>query len=344
MNIHKEKKNITIEQADIIWAEIEKAQSILMHCHPNPDGDSLGSTLGLAHALRSKGKKVTVIKGDSDLPAYLSALPGYSDIVKKNYFETDLEDFDVFLILDAAALGQISRIQEVVFPENLTTIVIDHHKTNPGFADINLIEPAYPAACQIVYRLLKQWNIPIHHDTAICLFVGIFTDTGGFAYSSTTSSTFDVAADLTKIAPDFTDVIFSLRNANTPGRLKLDGLMLSSIQVFFNNSVAMASVSYASLNKEGINPGDVAGNNTADILKSVVGWNIGMSLIEAKEGKIKCSFRTRDPQKYDVSKLAEALGGGGHAGAAGAQILATLEEAKEQVLAEIRQIFPDIAE
>jgi phosphoesterase RecJ-like protein len=327
------------ELAHQIFDEIKKANKILMHCHPGPDGDSVGSTLAMKYALASLGKDADLIKGDSDIPQYLSILPGVDTIIKKNIYDVDLTQYDLFLILDAGGLNQISKIKDPVFPPNLTTIVIDHHKSNTGYATINLVDPSYPATTQIVFDLLKLWNIPLTKEIALNLLIGLYTDTGGFSYPTTTYKTFEAAAELSKVAPDYTDLIFHIQNSNTKGRLKLKGILLNTIEEYCEGSVALASISYEDLQKYEINAEDATGVFIANEMKSVVGWNVTAFMMESNPGIVKVSFRTRDMKKYDVSKLATAVGGGGHAGAAGAEIQGTLAEAKEKIVAAIKTLW-----
>jgi phosphoesterase RecJ-like protein len=335
-------KKITLAESAEIYAEITKASSILMHCHPNSDGDSLGSTLALAHTLTALGKKVTVIEGDTPLPKYLSFLPGYETIVRKNYFDLTLSDYDLFLILDAASLLQISRIQPIVFPEHLRTVVIDHHQTNPAFAELNFIDSSYPATAQMVYDLIKAWNLPLTHDSALCLFIGIYTDTGGFQYSATTDKTFNAAAELVHYASDFTKSLFELNNSSTEGRLKFEAQMLASIEHWFNNKVAVAGISYETIQKEGIKTEDAEAGTFANKVKSVPGWDLGITLVEYAPNEIKLSFRTRDQATYDVSKIASSLGGGGHKGAAGAYLKLSLLEAHQKLKETLPEVYPNL--
>ena len=145
-----------------IWSEIQKANKILLSCHPNPDGDSVGSVLGMKHALKKLGKKVTVIWGDSTPDKTISMLPGFAEIALKNIFEVNLIEFDLFIIQDSSSLKQISDKGEINFPKSLRTVVIDHHITNTNFAKINLVDPNYSSVCEMVFDLLKFWNIKIN--------------------------------------------------------------------------------------------------------------------------------------------------------------------------------------
>ncbi len=325
-----------------IFSHIKNAKKILMHCHPNPDGDSLGSTLGMKHALTSIGKDVTVIKGDSALPHYLKALPGYDSIVLKNIFEVDLSEYDLFLVLDSGSQEQISKLGPVTFPSGLKTIIIDHHKSNIGFADINMIDISSPAAAQVVYYFLEANGIVPTKESALCLFIGMYTDTGGFKYRPVNSQTLAAASKLAEIAPDYPDIIFQMENNNTKGRLVVQGLLIQSIQTHFNNHVAFASLSQEDIKAHNITDDETGGIDITNYMKSVVGWNICVSFVERVPGFIKMSFRTRDTVLYDVSKIAVAIGGGGHAASAGAQLPGTIAEVQEKVLKTLPEVYPDL--
>jgi len=130
---------------------ITNSQRVLLHLHPKPDPDSIGSALATYHALRSIGKEVTVIKGDSELSLLFSFLPGYDVIVKKNFFEISLNDFDLFIIQDSGSLEMVSREGEIKFPSHLRTLVIDHHVTNTKFAEINLVDASYAATSEYLF-------------------------------------------------------------------------------------------------------------------------------------------------------------------------------------------------
>lgn len=325
-----------------IWSEVKKAKSILLCLHPSPDGDSIGSNLALYHALTKMGKQVTIIGGDSDFPKNFSTLPGVDKILTKNFIKINQADFDLFLILDMASLKQISRQGEVVFNKNLKTIILDHHASNPKFANINLVEPKAPATCQIVYDLLQINKVNITKDIALCLFVGIYTDSGGFKYVNTTSKTFLMATNLTKMCPSFPKVIFEIENNENPDRLKFLSLMLGSVKTHFSGKIAIASVDFDTLKNSKINGDVVNGSEIANMVKSVTGWEIGICMIESQPNSVKINFRTRDAKKYDVAKISSSLGGGGHKSAAGATINESLPKATTIILKNIKLLFPDI--
>ncbi len=326
-----------------IWSEIQKANCILLHCHPSPDGDSIGSALGMMHILKKIGKQVTVIMGDSEPPVALSHLPGFNQIQNKNWFELELSKFDLFISQDSSSLGQISKLGEVKFPDHMRVVVIDHHDTNIGYGNINLIEPTYPAVCQMDYELCKEWKVKIIPNAAVCFFVGMYTDTNGFKYQRTTNTTFTAAAELVSLYPDFYKVIFELENNYEPEQIKFIGLALSMVELYFGQKVAISAVPYEELQKRGIEERHTEKIQISEILRSVRGWEIGVRFTEAKPGAITLSFRTRDPNKYDVGKIAVATKfGGGHKVAAGGTLKMPFEEAKKYLLDTIHQVYPDL--
>jgi len=328
-----------------IWEVIQKSKNILLHLHPSPDEDSAGSALAFWWALKNLGKNPTVIVGDSEKPNWLDFFPGGDQVVIKNYFNIHPENFDLFIIVDASSPGQISKIDQIIFPKTLRTIVIDHHHTNQKFAEINLVETNYPATGQIIYDLFKLWKVDITPEIAACLFAALYFDTGGFKYPLTSSETFQIAGSLAVIYPDFSKLIFNIENQNDPENLLFLGLAFSSIERYFHGQVAIASIAYDQLQKLSITKKHTEKMEVSNMLKSVIGWNIGILFVETQPQVIGLSFRTRDPDRYDVSKIAVATGfGGGHPGAAGATLKMPFAQAKKLLLDSIAKTYPDLGD
>ncbi len=323
-----------------ILEAIQASKSILLHCHPSPDPDSVGSALAMKFALESLGKKATVIRGDSEIPDAFMHFPGARDIVPKNFFEVDLKEFDLFIIQDTASLDRVSRLGEMAIPKSLPTIVIDHHISNAGFGTIaNLVEPAYPATAIILFDLFKVWNLEITPDMAADLFIGAYTDTGGFRYESVTSDVLLAASELAKVYPAFPKLIATMENSRKPEELLSLGLLLSHIKVFLSGHLSIASVSNADLVASHLESDDAGTSWAASLLKSVVGWDISACCVEVSPGTVKVSFRTRDSVKFDLSRLASALGGGGHKAAAGVLLTMPLDQAIEKIVTMAKEIY-----
>ncbi len=326
-----------------ILKEIHSSKNILLHLHPSPDADSLGSALAFYWYLKSIGKNPTVIKGDSELPNYLSVLPGFDHIVPQNFFETNLKRFDLFISLDTSAPNQISKIDKIILPLPLKTIVIDHHQTNFSYGLVNLVDTTSPATAQIVYQLFRLWKVKMTRNVAVNLFVGIYHDTGGFKYQKTTADTFIIASELVKHCPDFTQILFDIDNSNLPQHLYFKGLALSNIKTYFNQKLAVSAISYKVLEKFQISSSFSEKSEISNMLKSVVGWDIGATIVERSPGVCTLSLRTRDSSVYDLSKVASSVGeGGGHPAAAGSTIYAPISKAVKILLTTVQQLHPDL--
>jgi len=326
------------EIAPIILDGIKNSSRVLLHCHPSPDPDSVGSALAMKFALEGLGKEVTVIKGDSDIPEAFMHFPGAKDIVNKNFWEIDIKEFDLFIILDSSLEG-VSRMKEVTIPESLKVINIDHHRTNSGSGSINLIDITFSSTAHLLFELFKQWNLTITPSIATNLFVGMYTDSGGFRYRSSDYRTLEAASELAKIAPDYTETIFVMENSYDKNAIYGQALALSSIETYYNDSIVISAVSRDQLSAKNISSDAISQGHISSILKSVIGWNIAVSMTELENGKVKVSFRTRDSEKWDVSKIASSLGGGGHKGAAGVLLSIPLEEAVQKVVLTAKLIY-----
>ncbi len=312
------------------------SKRVLLHCHPNPDEDSVGSALAMKFILESLGISADVARGDSPLPAQLSILPGYSSILDKAVHECDFSLYDTFLALDSSNFAYITQKKDFSFPSHITVLVIDHHKSNTRYGSLNLIADEYPATAQIIYDLTTLWGVPITHDIALNLFIGIYTDTGGLRYPRTTGDTYRATATLVDAAPDFLDVLRMVYNSETPGSMRFRGLGLSSLETFCDGRAVLSSVSHEALTQEGIALSDTQKFSIASILVAVEGWDICASLVEGSPSVVRVSLRSRDPKRFDVSLITSALGGGGHAAAAGTMMYMPLAEARRQVVEKIQ--------
>lgn len=327
------------DASPLIKAEVDKARRILLHCHPSPDPDSVGSVLAMKGVLESLGKTVVAIKGDSPIPAGFMHFPGSDSIEPKNFFEVDLSAFDLFIALDAANVEQISRFKPISLPLPIRTVVIDHHRTNPGYGDVNLIESAYPAVGQILYDLFTTWGVTLSPETALNLFMAIYTDTGGFKYQGTTPRSFEIAAELARLAPSFPQTISEMENSDSPKAMYFRGLALSSIRTFLGGRLALSIVPYTKIAEQGFAPSDVRAGDISAIMRSVKDWDVAGVVFEAEPGKLRVSFRSHDAYRFNVADLAESLGGGGHRAAAGAVMQGSPEAAAETIVANAQKLF-----
>lgn len=324
-----------------ILKNIIKSNHILLHCHPYPDPDSVCSVLAMREFLLKIDKNVTAIIGDSDYPLSLQKLGLEEKILPCDLSKVNIDDFDLFIILDSSSKSQISRKINVIFPKKMKTIVIDHHKTNQGFGDLNLVIDDCASTTHILYKLFRLWDIEITKSIALYIFLGLFADTGGFKYLNATAEVLSVASELVKINPNYHKIVFDIENSKKPIELEMMGLALSSLKKYFNGKVVFSSIPYPLLEERNISKEDAFEGLIPDILRSVVGWDIVASLVEVNENETVVSIRTRDEKKYDVSKIAISVGinGGGHRGAAGTTILKNIEASEKELIKAIKGLY-----
>ncbi|MFA6601535.1 MAG: DHH family phosphoesterase [Candidatus Paceibacterota bacterium] len=326
------------EKTPLILEAIKQSRSVLLHCHPSPDPDSVGSALAMKFALEQLGKKATVIRGDSEIPQAFMHFPGARDIVQKSYWEIDPADYDLFIIVDSSITG-VSRTKAIQLPAEMKVINLDHHRTNTGCGSINIIDSAFPATAELLFHLFKEVKIDLTPDIAANLFIGLYTDTGGFKYQGTTEETFKSAGELIRIFPGFSQLVADMENSNTIGDLAFQGLALSAIEAACDNKVLLSVVPYAAIKEKNIPDGSISAGSISTILRTVGSFDITVALIECRPNLVRLSFRSGNSGKYDVSQIAAALGGGGHRAAAGATLEMSLVEAKQTIVQKVKEMY-----
>ena len=288
-------------------------------------------------ALAKLGKEATIIKGDSEIPEAFKHFPGASEILMKSFWEIKPVDYDLFIILDSD-IGGVSRLKKVELPKEMMVINIDHHKTNSGQGRINIVDSTYPATAQLLFDIFRIMEVNITPEIAANLFMGIFTDTG-FKYEGTSSATFEVASILAKIYPAFPKLISIMENSNTLDDIAFRGMTLSSIESFYDDKVLLSVIPYELIREKKIPDVSVSAGSNSVLIRTVKGVEIAGVLIEPRPGRIKMSFRSGGSETCDVSRLAVALGGGGHRLAAGVDVEMSLPEAKIRVVEKIKELY-----
>jgi phosphoesterase RecJ-like protein len=296
---------------------IAAANNILVVSHKRPDGDAIGSVLGMGLALRKTGKQVQMVLTDG-FPSSFHHLPGAKDISRK----VDAS-YDLSIILDASDLMRING----VLPEGeIPDINIDHHISNVNFARINYVEPESAATCQVLAEILPLLGLAVDRDVAEALLSGIISDTLGYRTSNTTPSTFLISASLMEKGANLTGLYNKALNSRSFEAVKYWGAGLTRLE-------REGGMAWTSLTLQDRNDYSYPGNDDADlinILSSLDDFDVVLIFVEQKDGKVKVSWRSKPG--IDVSTLASHFGGGGHPAAAGAEIAGNLEEIQQQVL------------
>lgn len=313
---------------------IRGCNRFLVVSHVSPEGDAVGSLLGMALALRSIGKDVTAYLEDP-VPETFRFLPGADTIVHS------LDGAGAFDATIAVDCGQKERLGKgfVELREPGTIINIDHHATNDNFGDINVIEPEASAAGEMVYDLVKAAGIAISKDMAVNLYVAIHTDTGSFRYSSATADSFIKAGDLVRCGAEPWEISSHVYENYPLKRYRLLGMVLSTLDVTTvaeaGDGIKMAAllVTREMFERAGADK-DVA-DGFVNYARGIAGVDIGILFREAGDNLYKVSMRSKG--KIDVSSIATAFGGGGHRNAAGFTIEGSIDEIKGKVIAALKE-------
>ncbi len=293
--------------------------------HVHPDGDCVGSTLALYNYVKNNYPQINVSLFLEEPSDKLSFLKGFDEIIS-DYPVRD--GFDLMIVLDSASFDRIGKADKY-FKKSKKTICIDHHVSNNGFADENIIVSDSSSASEVIYDLLDSEKI--NKDIAICIYTGIVYDTGVFKYPSTSSKTMDIVSKLLKfdIPTDFIiDNSFYLKTYNEN---RIMGYALLNSKLAFDGKVI-----YSSLSKKDMQDFEVTNNEIDGIvpqLRLTDGVEVAVFSYETASGDIKFSLRSID--SFDVNKVASAFGGGGHVRASGCTLKGTLEDTMPRVLEEI---------
>lgn len=302
---------------------IRQAQTVAVCCHVNPDGDAIGSSLAVMHGLRKLGKTVEPYCQDK-VPDNLMFLPGAAEV--RNAESIGEKQYDLLLCVDTSTLDRMGECVRLM-DRCAKTAQVDHHGTNPGYTEINDIDGGAAANCLLIHELLKQLGVESDPDIAMCLYAGISTDTGNFAFSNTGAESFSVMSELMEAGLPLQDLNRKLFRERSKAQVLLMGRTIDGMEYLCDGQLVVMSLTYNDFLECGALP------EHADTLV-----NIGMDTVGAKmavlgretvDGKIKFSLRALAP--YRVDEIATVFGGGGHEQAAGITMEGSLQERVKQV-------------
>lgn len=311
------KKNATLSRASRL---IQSAHHPLLICHVAPDGDAVGSLAGLARALRLTGHRPSSACSDP-IPSRFDYIPGVEMIIQ------DVEGpSDLIVSLDCSDLRRIGHFTEMPGFDSWPLVNIDHHVTNTGFGDINLVDPRASSTAEIVLWLLEEMSVPIDAEVATCLLAGIATDTRGFRTSNVTPQVIEAALRLMETGASLPYVAQYGLDRRSTVAIRLWGAALSHVQLA--DGVIWISIPLAMRRRVGY-----PGNGDAGLSSFLIGADdahVSVVFAEREDGHVDVGLRAKPG--FDVARLALRFGGGGHALAAGFEIAGPLEEAQERVL------------
>ncbi len=310
---------------DAARTQLAAATRLLLITHIAPDGDAIGSLLGLGLALRAAGKDAVFACADA-LPDVFRFLPASNEITSNPDGR-----FDCVVVLDVSDPARMGAIGAKL--ERTPDIVFDHHLTNPGFGTLNFIDVQAASTAELVTELLPALGLPLTTDSAQCLLTGLVNDTLGFRTSNTTPKTLGLAQTL-MLAGGVLHEVYDLsmfKRSYSAVRLWAEGLARMQLK----HRIVWAKLPLAA--RQASNFQGTGDADLINVLTSVRDADIAVIFVERADGKVKISWRS--VAGITVSGVAAQFGGGGHAQAAGAEVIGTLEEVEARVLAATRLVL-----
>ncbi len=312
---------------DNILEEINKAESIVILTHENPDGDAIGTGLALYNALKDYGKNPDIII--PEYPRTFTFLPG-ADKIKK---ESKTKKYDLAISVDCATIKMLNGFASY-FENAKVKVSIDHHSTNTMFGDYNYISPDAPACAQILLVVLEYFKIEVTKDIGTCILAGIITDTGGFKYSSVTPETFEFVAGLLNKGINVSKIYRKVLQIKTKANFELSRIAMERLEFLENGKIAFTYITKEDEEKVNAESGDHEG--IVEVGRDVEGVEVSVFIRETTKG---CKISMRSNEYVNVSDVCLLLGGGGHVRAAGATMQCSVEQVKEKVLRLVRAVL-----
>ncbi|GAB4340480.1 MAG: bifunctional oligoribonuclease/PAP phosphatase NrnA [Desulfobulbaceae bacterium] len=324
--------------SDSLLNAIRQAGNVVLATHINPDGDALGSLIGLGDSLEAMGKKVFRYLEEpvSHLYAFLPDTDRMeTDIAALQEFTREAGDDILCISLDCGDRKRLGRNADELMRIR-PFMVIDHHRNNSGFGDITWIDPERSSTGEMIFDLVEMLGCEVSKKAAVAFFAAIVTDTGSFRYESTGVHTFDVARKLVAMGVRPDQVTGKLYDNYTAGRLRLLQKVLATLELHGGDRIAVIRVTTDMLESTGCSMEDT--ENFINLPRSVVTVEVAVFLKETGEGRVSVSMRAKGG--CDVAEVASRFGGGGHRNAAGFRVEeTTLEDVRESVLGALLQEF-----
>ena len=296
--------------------------------HIRPDGDCIGSQLGLTLALRNQGKRVTCWNEDA-LPDKLAFL----DPEKLVEQPRRGKKFDCVIAVDCASFERLGKVGRCI-GDRQVFINIDHHASNTRYATINWVSPREPSSGELIFKLLKAAKWPITPAVADCLFTAVSTDTGSFQYSSTRPGTFHVGAELVTRGANLARICDEVYQSYSLSRVRLLKHVYNHFQLLHNNQIAYFWLKQVDYTRTGAQKDDSEG--LIDHIRAIAPVVVACLFEELEPGVTRISLRSKSDH-VNVNQIAAQFGGGGHAAAAGARITGSPLSAQRRVLAAVKK-------
>lgn len=323
---------MVIEQLDSI---IKNSKNILLVSHINPDGDTLGSMCGLYSLIKDNYKKQADMVCVSDIPITYKFLPYIEKV--KHISKYDLSrEYDLVINLDVAAIDRCADAK-VLFDKAKHTVNIDHHETNNGYGELNIIDPEASATAEVLVGLIDEAKWKVSKETALNLYVGICTDTGCFRYSNTTKKTMEYAGRLLNYGINPSEIYQKCYETNSKDMVLFQSYCVNKAEFVNDDKIAYTIVYKKDLEKYN-NDGEDFTDGLTEKLRAIRTTEIAFVVKELNSTTSKVSMRSKEK---DIAQVCSAFGGGGHKLAAGSVIKASPKKAVSMILEVIKNKIYD---
>ncbi len=322
---------------------INKSSNILLMTHIKPDGDACGSVAAMYDTLTALGKKVKFIL-PSEVPEWYEFLFAEKhpilgrDVTVEQLKQGKFFEPDLIVLIDVNSNNQLSKFSEYLKQNDKPVLVIDHHITNDGLGDVELIDTTAAATSLIIFDFLKYANWLITEKIAQALFVAVATDTGWFQFSNTDSRVHRNCAKLIEAGINTTQIYHDLYQNFSHQQFNLMIAMLSTLELHLDGRFATQHLLKRDFEQTGATLKDT--ENLINECRRVSTVEAAALFVELKDGRVKCSLRSRSD--IDVRKIAAKFGGGGHTTAAGVHLSESLQDAKQLILGEMKEQFKQL--
>jgi phosphoesterase RecJ-like protein len=301
---------MTTNPPDALLDALRRGDRFVLTGHRRPDGDALGSALGLARLLRSLGKSASIWNRD-EAPTVYRALPGADRIHVGSEPPTGFpEAFSAAITLECPSLDRTGLEEQLC---RLPILNIDHHLGNQHYGGVNWVDTAAPALGAMIYRLGRALDARLDHDTATALYLTLVTDTGGFRFANATVEAFQAAAELVREGAQPEKVALWVYESHPVAAIRLLGEMLTSLELHDGGRIATVVLTHDMFERAGATAADA--EDLVDTPRSIAGVEVVALLRQLEGERWKGSLRSRGA--VDVERIARQLGGGGHKNAAG---------------------------
>lgn len=314
-----------------LLSRIQQCSTIGVTSHFRPDGDAIGSTLGLGLALQSLGKKVYMWNEDG-VPARYSFLEGAEQILPQP--EEVPADLEMLICVDTGDWKRLGDRSQQLFAGFPLIVNIDHHGTNTRYGHMHVIEPETAACAFVLFNMLKSWGVKLTKPMADALYVGINTDTGSFQYGSTTPEVMYAAGELLAAGVDVADVNRRVYQEVPYTALLMQREVLNNMVVECGGTLAHYSMPAGRKAELGVGLEDT--KDLVDVVRVLQGVRVAVIFEDLDDGRIRVSLRSKDPA-VSVAAIAAQFGGGGHAMASGIRMRGELGDCRERVLNAVRK-------